>query len=117
MPVFETTPDGTAKPCRWVSRSTSPSSAPPLHAHRPQLWINGNAVHRREIDDDTIVAQGPAGDVVTAAFDSDKKIVRARKLHRPNNVHYTRTAGDQAGMLIDARIPYPPSRSIASVAR
>src|SRR5438046_8724305 len=36
MPVFETTPVGTAKPCGWVSRSTSPSSAP---AHRHQAVV------------------------------------------------------------------------------
>jgi hypothetical protein len=75
-----------------------------LHAHRPQLWINANAVHRRQIDDDTIVAQGSAGDIVTAAFNCDEKIVRARKLHRVNNVRHSRTARDQTGMLIDARI-------------
>jgi hypothetical protein len=30
--------------------------------------------------------RAPAGDIVTAAFDGDEKIIRARKLHRANNV-------------------------------
>ncbi len=29
IPVFETTPNGTASPCTWLSRSTSPNVAPP----------------------------------------------------------------------------------------
>jgi hypothetical protein len=53
---------------------------------------------------------------VTAAFDGDEKIIRARKLHRANNVRDSRTAGDQAGLLIDARIPDASSRSVAGVA-
>ena len=80
-----------------------------LHAHRMQLRVNGNPVHRRDVDDNAIIAQGPAGDVVAAAFDRDEKIVRTRKLHGANDVGRFPTAGDQARMLVDARIPNTPS--------
>jgi hypothetical protein len=50
-----------------------------LHAHRAQLRVDGNLVQRREVDDNAIIAQGPPGDVVTAAFDRDEKIVSARE--------------------------------------
>jgi hypothetical protein len=46
---------------------------------------------------------------VAAAFDRDKKVVRTRKLHGANDVGRFRTAGDQAWMFIDARIPNTPS--------
>jgi hypothetical protein len=34
-----------------------------------------------------------AGDVVSAAFDRDEKIIRARKLHGEDNIRGSRTAG------------------------
>jgi len=51
---------------------------PRLHAYRTQLRVNGNSVHRGEVDNNAIIAQGAAGDVVAPAFDRDKKIVRTR---------------------------------------
>jgi len=80
-----------------------------LHAHHTQLRVNGNPVHRREVDDNAVIAQGPAGDVVAAAFDRDKKVVCTRKLHGANDVGRFRTAGDETWMFIDARIPNTPS--------
>jgi hypothetical protein len=46
---------------------------------------------------------------VAAAFDGDEKIVGARKLHGANGVGRFPTAGYQARMLINARIPNTPS--------
>jgi hypothetical protein len=56
------------------------------------LRVNGNPVRRREVDDNAVIAQGPASDVVAAAFDRDKKVVRTRKLHGANDVGHFRTA-------------------------
>src|SRR5437588_1579711 len=52
----------------------------------------------------------PPGNIVTAAFDRDEKIVSARKLHGANDVGRIRTANDQARMLVNARIPNTSSR-------
>jgi hypothetical protein len=76
-----------------------------LHSHGAQLQVDGNPVHRLEVDDDAIVAQGPPGDIVTAAFDRDEKIVSARKLHGANDIGRVRAANDKAWMLVNARIP------------
>jgi hypothetical protein len=64
-----------------------------LYGHLLQFRFNGHSIHRREIDYDTIIAQGPAGDVVAAAFDRNEKIVRARKLHGEDDIRRSRTAG------------------------
>src|SRR3981081_2832751 len=88
-----------------------------LHAYRPQLWVDEYAFHCRKIDDDAIVAQGSASDVVAAAFDRDEQVVRTSKLHGMNDIRHTRTAGNQTRMPIDARIPDPTRRIVAGIAR
>jgi TCP-1/cpn60 chaperonin family len=93
------------KSCGWHYRTASVAQ----HAHHTQLRVNGNPVHRREVDDNAVIAQRPAGDVVAAAFDPDDKMVRTREFHRANDVSRSRTAGDQTWMFIDARIPNTPS--------
>jgi hypothetical protein len=87
-----------------------------LHAHGAQLRVDGNPVHRREVDDNAIIAQGPPRNIVTAAFDRDEKIVGARKLHGANDIGRVRTANDQAWMLVNGRIPNTSSRIVAGIA-
>jgi len=86
-----------------------------LHAHGAPLRVDGNPVHRREVDDNAIIAQGSPGNIVTAAFDRDEKIIGARKLHGANDIGRVRTLGDQARMLINARIPNTSSRIVGGI--
>jgi hypothetical protein len=53
-----------------------------LHAHHSQLRVNGNPVHRREVDDNAIIAEHPAGDIVAATFDRQEDCSRAQTSRR-----------------------------------
>src|SRR5437868_11374209 len=116
MPVFETTPVGTAKPCGCVSRSTSPRSAPAC----TRTVRSSGSTETRFIAERSMTMpsshRAPPGDIVTAAFDRDEKIVGARKPHGTNNIGPVQTAGDQARMLVNARVPNTSSRIIAGIA-
>src|SRR5205823_2412005 len=87
-----------------------------LHSHGAQLRVDRNPVHRREVDDNAVIAQRPPGNIVTAAFDCDEKIVSTRKLHGANNIGRVRTTNDQAWMFVNARIPNTSSRIVAGIA-
>jgi hypothetical protein len=108
MPVLETTPCRDRQATRMCFAIQIAKQRSRLHAHHSQLRVTGNPVHRREVDDNAIIAEHPAGDIVAATFDRDKKIVRARKLQGANDGGRFRTSGDQAWMFIDARIPNTP---------
>ncbi len=56
-PVCVTIPDGTASPNACVSRSSSPSSTPAWARAIRALGIDADALHRREVDHQRVVAR------------------------------------------------------------
>ena len=51
------------------------------------------------------VAEGAPADVVAAAADGDEQIVRTREFHGVHDIGRAGAAGDEAGVLVDARVP------------
>ena len=78
-----------------------------LHLHEPRLGIDQHAAHGGEVDDDAVVAQRPAGDVVAAAPHRHQKVVPGGEFHRVHDVGRTEAAHDQTGVPVDGRIPDP----------
>src|SRR5215470_18528740 len=76
-----------------------------LDARRAAFRIDEHAAHGREIDDDAIVAQRAAADVVAAAAHGDEQFLGARELHGVDDIGRAGAAGDEAGVLVDARVP------------
>ena len=72
MPVWDTSPPGIASPNSWVARSTSPHGRAGLGAGGARHRVDVHGLHRREVDHQTGVTDGAAGDLVPAAADADR---------------------------------------------
>src|SRR4030095_16005163 len=70
--------------------------------------INVDALHERQFEHQPIVADGPAGNVMTAATHGQFEPVSAREVYRVNDVGIAQAAGNQCGPAIDHTVVYPP---------
>src|SRR5688572_32997271 len=68
--------------------------------------IDPHRPHRREVDDDPIVANGGAGDVVPAATYGDLQIVVAGETHGRDHVGGPGASSDQARAPVDGPVPH-----------
>ncbi len=96
MPVCETTPNGTARPCACVARSTSPRRLPPPARTRRRSASTSTSRSSRQVDDDRAVADRVAGDAVAAAAHGDGKLVLAREADGLDDVGRPGAADDRA---------------------
>ena len=117
MPVRETTPAGTARPCRWVSRSMSPRVAPPWTRTVRRRRVDDDGAHLGEVDHQAVVAERPAGDVVAAAAHRDEDVVGAGEVDGGDHVGRVAAADDQAGVAVDRGVPDPAGGVVVGVAR
>ena len=104
MPVFETTPAGTATP-KTVSRASSPKEHARLDAGAACLGIDVNALPARQVDDHAAGAQGAAAHGVAPAAYHHQEPVFTRERHRGDDVRQSRAAGDHARAPADACVP------------
>ena len=87
-----------------------------LGANAPRHRIDVNALHAGKVDDHSAVAQGTAADVVPAAANRHEEAVFAREAHSRDDVGQPGTAGDRAGVFVDAGVPDPARRVVLRVA-
>ena len=66
-----------------------------LRLHRAPRAVDPDALHRREVDHQAAVADGVAGDVVTAPADGHQQMVGPREIDRPDHVGGTGAPRDQ----------------------
>ena len=64
MPVVEMMPPGTASPKACVAWSTSPQVHPPSARTVRLHGVDADALHARQVDDETVIAGAEAGHVV-----------------------------------------------------
>ena len=74
--------------------------------------IEVHSLHRREIDDEAIVAERLARDVVAAAAHGDEEIVPPRELERVLDVGYSLAPDDEGRVLVDHRVEDRPGRIV-----
>ncbi len=79
--------------------------------------VHLNALHQREVDHETVVANGIARDVVAAPADRDEQVVRARELDRLDDIVSRPAARDQRRLAIDRRVPDLSDLVVTRVAR
>src|SRR5207248_9043868 len=80
-------------------------------------WVDANARHRREVDDDAVVNGREAGDAVAAAADGDREIVAAREADGRDHVRGARAADDEGRRVAVVRaVPDPAGLGVAVVA-
>ena len=94
----------------WVAASTSAQVAPPPHTRTPRRGIDGDAVHRAEIDHQAAVADRVAGVVVAAAATRSSARSRARA-DRVRDVLRRAAARDHRGLAVDVAVPHHRNRS------
>ena len=68
--------------------------------------IDRDGAHRREVDDDPVVAHCSASDVVASASDGDLEVAVAGEAHGCGHVGGAAAAGDQSGSSVDRAVPY-----------
>jgi hypothetical protein len=76
-----------------------------LHPGTAAGRIDAHGPHRREVDDDPVVANGGARHVVASAPYGDVQIVVAGETHRRNHVGDADASGDQARAPVDGTVP------------
>ena len=69
-----------------------------------------------EVDDEAVVADGMAGDVVAAAANRDRQIVLTRKADRDGDVLGAPAAGDCERTAVDQRVEGGPCLVVGAVA-
>jgi len=98
-------------PVKLVPRHAS------LHTCRPTGGIDEDAFHRREVDDQTVVAHRSGANVVAAPADSDLERVGAPVTGGGDHVVNSGAAGDHRRPLVDHPVPNGPGSVVALVAR
>ena len=78
-----------------------------LRAHRARGDVHINALHRRQIDHQTLVDRRAAGDVVTAAAHGHLEAQRVGQAHGVDDVGDAMAAGDGGRMLVDQPVVDP----------
>jgi hypothetical protein len=78
---------------------------PTLHPCPAPGGIDLHGPHRREVDDDAVIANGRARHVVASAPYRDLEIVVVGELYGRNHVGRAAAAGDQARTSIDRTVP------------
>ena len=73
--MVETTPPMLVRPNACVSRLYSPTRGPPLGMRRAFGRIDPHALHPRQVNDEATIADGVAGDVMTASAHGHQQIV------------------------------------------
>ena len=87
-----------------------------LRAKALSLRIDPNASHQGEIEHQSPVANGVAGDVVAAPSHRKHETALARKFDRLDDIG-DRGSHDQRGAFVDHAIPDPPRLIIVVVPR
>jgi hypothetical protein len=88
-----------------------------LHPGRATRGIDPHGPHRREVDDEAVVADRGARHVVAAAPDGDLQVVVTREAHRRDHIGHARTAGDAGGTAVGGAIPEPAGGVVAGTGR
>ena len=88
-----------------------------LRSRNTGAGIDPHSLHRREIDDDTVIAHGSAGDVVTASSHRNHELAFAREPDRGDDVGDAGAARDESRAAIDRSIPDAPRGVVWGIAR
>ena len=88
-----------------------------LHAHRAGAGVDGDALHRREVDDEAVIHGTHAGGAVPATSDGDRETVRSTKTDRRHDVRDVAALHDHPRVAVDHAVVDPASRVVVGIAR
>src|SRR5439155_15944745 len=90
---------------------------PALGAHRAPGRIDPDTLHLGQVNDQTTVAGGVAGDVVATTADRYQQVVDTSKTDRGDDIRHPSAAHDQGRMAVNHTIPHLPGVLIAYILR
>jgi hypothetical protein len=79
-----------------------------LHARRPRVRVDADALHQAQVDQERIVRDRQAREAVPAAPHRDREPVLATQFHRRDHVRDTRAPRDQRRAPVDRAVPDLP---------
>ena len=85
--------------------------------HRAACWVDAHALHRGEVDDQSIVAAAKSGAIVATAANGDQQIVVAPKVNCTDDVRNVCATRNHAWALVDHAIVERASLVIALILR
>jgi hypothetical protein len=77
--------------------------------------VDRYGTHRGEVDDDPVVAQGGAGDIVASAPYRDPEVAVTREAHRRGHVGGPHASGNQSGLAVHRAVPHRSGVVVADV--
>ena len=86
-----------------------------LDPGRTRAWIDADAVHAREIDDQTVVTYAQTSRIVAAATDRYEHAVVASEVHGGDDVRHVHAVRDQAWTPVDHGVVDLPGSLVARV--
>ncbi len=72
------------------------------------VHLDANIFHEREIDHESVIANGVAGDVMSTAPDRDDQLLLVPELDRLHDIFGRGAAGDNRGFAVDHGVPDLP---------
>ena len=115
-PVDETSPPVVARPWICVAASNPAHLVPPPATARQRVGVHLDCRHRRQVDDDAIVAGGETSDAVCSAPDGHRQALARREANGPDNVGGAGGTDDHCRVLVDRAVPDVPGLLVLIVA-
>ncbi|MDT4787923.1 hypothetical protein FQZ97_202980 [compost metagenome] len=78
---------------------------------------NADGIHRRHVDHQPAIADGIAGDIVSAAANGNGEPMGASVLHRRDDVGGVAASGDQRRPPVDHPVPHHPRSVVGGASR
>ena len=93
------------QPERLCGRVDVAQAGAPLYCRGPALRIHGDVAHGREIDRQSVIQDGLAGDTVATAADGHSQPLLAGEVHSRDHVIVVLAVGDQRRLAVDHAVP------------
>ena len=116
IPVWETTPAGTAGPKRLSLQVQFPKQDACLDASSPGVWVHSDPIHRTQVYDDASVTCGVAGEAVASSSNGREKPVLLSEQHGGADVSHFGTSDDECRIPVNGPVPDSPMVLIGAVA-
>ncbi|GEM_PF-4378376 len=80
-------------------------------------WVHPHSPHERQVEHQSVVTRGQAGNVVTTALDGQREALLAGEVDARHDIGHAKAACDQGGSLVDHRVPQGARVIVAGFAR
>lgn len=108
-------PAGGGQPERLGGGVQLTPSQPALRPDRASGRIHRHRLEASQVDDQSVITHGVAGDAVPAPAHGDRQLTVAGEPQRGHHVVHAAAAGDEPGVTVDGAVPYAAGVVVAGV--